>query len=206
MQFAENLTDRQAADAVRARLDWKYALSLELEDSGFDFSVLSEFRGRLLEGGTEELLLEQMLDLFKEKNLIKARGRQRTDSMHRLAAVRELNRLELVGETMLSALNTLTQVDPEWLRSVAPAEWYEHYSGRFTSFRLPRSRAIREALADIIGRDGWHLMSCVHDESDCNPSLFGEKAEVVGVAGTASKIAGRSLCASARISIRPRRR
>jgi transposase len=46
MQFAENLSDRQAADAVRARIDWKYALSLELTDEGFDFSVLSEFRQR----------------------------------------------------------------------------------------------------------------------------------------------------------------
>ena len=164
MQFAENLTDRQAADAVRARIDWKYALSLDLDDAGFDFSVLSEFRGRLLEGNAEATLLNRMLDLFKEKKLIKVRGRQRTDSTHILAAVRELNRLELVGETMLFALNALTQVDPEWLRSVAPTEWFERYNGRFTSFRLPRSRAKREALADTVGRDGWHLMNCVYDE------------------------------------------
>jgi transposase len=50
MQFAESLSDRQAAEAVRARIDWKYALSLPLNDSGFHYSVLSEFRDRLLQG------------------------------------------------------------------------------------------------------------------------------------------------------------
>lgn len=100
MQFAENLTDRQAADAVRSRIDWKYALSLELTDEGFDFSVRCEFRSRLLEGNCEELLLNRMLDLFKERNWLKARGRQRTDSTHVLSAVRHLNRLEIVGETL----------------------------------------------------------------------------------------------------------
>ena len=108
----QNLTDRQTADAVRARLDWKYALSLELEDSGFDFSALSEFRQRLLEGGAEERLLNGMLELFREKELLKATGHQRTDSTHIIGAVRELNRLEIVGETLHQALNVLAQVDP----------------------------------------------------------------------------------------------
>ena len=54
MQFRENLADRQAAEAVRARIDWKYLLGLELTDPGFNFSVLSEFRDRLLAGSAEE--------------------------------------------------------------------------------------------------------------------------------------------------------
>jgi transposase len=87
MQYAENLTDRQAADAVRARIDWKYALSLELTDPGFDYSVLSEFRSRLIEGEVEHLLLDEMLSHFREKGLLKARGKQRTDSTHILAAI-----------------------------------------------------------------------------------------------------------------------
>ena len=99
------LTDRQAADAVRARIGWKYALGLELTDAGFNFSVLCEFRSRLLEGSTEELLLNRMLSLFRARNLLKARGRQRTDSTHVLSAVRNLNRLEIVGETLHHALN-----------------------------------------------------------------------------------------------------
>jgi transposase len=56
MPFRENLADRQAAEAVRARIDWKYLLGLELTDPGFDFSVLSEFRDRLLAGSAEERL------------------------------------------------------------------------------------------------------------------------------------------------------
>jgi len=164
-QFAENLTDRQAADAVRARLDWKYALSLDLEDAGFDFSVLSEFRGRLLDGGAEERLLGRMLDLFKERGLVKARGRQRTDSTHVLAAVRELNRLELVGETMLHALNALAEAAPEWLRRMAPPEWPDRYRARFTGFHLPRAKAKREVLSDAVGADGWHLLGLVYDDA-----------------------------------------
>ena len=99
MQFAEGLSDRQTADAVRGRIDWKYALSLELTDPGFDASVLSEFRSRLVAGGAEQKLLDVMLERFKTCGLLKGRGRQRTDSTHVLAAVRALNRLECVGET-----------------------------------------------------------------------------------------------------------
>src|SRR5262245_2248042 len=98
MQFAENLTDRQAAEAVRGRIDWKYALGLDLTDAGFDFSVLSEFRTRLIGGAAEERLLTTMLDCFTARGLLKSRGNQRTDSTHIVAAVRSLNRLEIVGE------------------------------------------------------------------------------------------------------------
>ncbi len=96
-QFAQNLSDRQAADAVRGRIDWKYALSLELDDPGFDHTVLSEFRTRLLEGGSGRLLLDTLLARFRENGLLKARGRQRTDSTHVLARVRALNRLDRIS-------------------------------------------------------------------------------------------------------------
>src|SRR3989440_12195801 len=98
MQFMENYTDRQAAEAVRLRIDWKYVLSLELTDPGFDFSVLSKFRARLLVGSAELLLLETMLERFKAQGLLKARGKQRTDSTHVLAAIRTLNRLDPVSD------------------------------------------------------------------------------------------------------------
>lgn len=83
--------------------NWKYALGLELTDAGFDFSVLSEFRDRLLNAGKSNQLLDLMLEHFKEHKLLKSRGRQRTDSSHVLAAIRQVNRLELVGETLRQA-------------------------------------------------------------------------------------------------------
>src|SRR3954451_17861321 len=95
LQFRENLPDRQAADALRARIDWKYLLDLELTDPGFDHSVLCEFRSRLLAGGAEERLWGELLEACQARGLLKARGRQRTDSTRVLASIRALNRLEL---------------------------------------------------------------------------------------------------------------
>ena len=112
MQFAENLSDRQAADAVRSRIDWKYALSLELTDEGFDFSVLSEFRQRLVEHEAGERLLDTMLEHFRQAGLLSSGGKQRTDSTHVLASVRELNRLELVGRALQAALDAIAEAAP----------------------------------------------------------------------------------------------
>lgn len=137
MQFVENLSDRQAADAVRARIDWKYALSLELTDRGFDFSVLSEFRSRLIEGGLEAELLHRLLEHCQDKGWIKSRGKQRTDSTHVLGAIRALNRYECVGETLRHTLNDLAVIAPEWLKQVVSPDWYERYRIRIESTRLP---------------------------------------------------------------------
>lgn len=116
LQFVEGLSDRQAAEAVRTRIDWKYALRLELEDLGFDFSVLCEFRSRLLQGGGEALLFEKLLAHAKEQGWLKARGRQRTDSTHVLAAIETLSRLECVAETLRQARSAAvshhSRVDP----------------------------------------------------------------------------------------------
>src|SRR6266567_4480146 len=115
LQFTENLTDRQAADAVRGRLDWKYCLGLELDDEGFDFSVLSEFRSRLVAGAMEAALLEALLARLGALGLVGAGMRQRTDSTHVLGRVRDLNRLELAGETVRAALEALAAGAPGWL-------------------------------------------------------------------------------------------
>src|SRR5258708_32646793 len=107
LQFVEGLSDRQAADAVRVRIDWKYTLGLRLDDAGFDASVLSEFRGRLVEAGLEYERLNRQLQIFEVRGLLKGRGRQRTDSTRVLAAVRDLNRLMNVMETMRHAFESL---------------------------------------------------------------------------------------------------
>ena len=161
MQFLENLSDRQAVEAVRARIDWKYALGLELTDAGFHHSVLGEFRDRLIQGKAEQALLDKMLAHFKDKGLVKARGRQRTDSTHVLASIRVMNRLELVAETLRAALNDLAQVAPQWLGSVAPADWYERYGRRIEESRLPKSEAARMDLAEQVGHDGFVLLDAL---------------------------------------------
>ncbi|MBC8162552.1 MAG: IS1182 family transposase [Roseiflexaceae bacterium] len=161
MQFAEGLSDAQAADAVRARIDWKYALALELTDHGFDSSVLSEFRTRLIAGNAELLLFETMLTRFRAQGLIKAKGRQRTDSTHVLAAIHVLNRLECVGETLRHALNTLATAVPDWLHSWVPTVWFDRYTRRFEEYRLPAEKPARYALAEQIGADGHQLLLAV---------------------------------------------
>ncbi len=161
-QFAENLSDRQAADAVRGRIDWKYALSLELHDPGFDHTVLSEFRARLLEGGAGQLLLDTLLTRFRELGLLKARGRQRTDSTHVLAKVRALNRLDLVRETMRHALDVLAVVAPDWLRAHSNPEWVGRYAPRSLHDRLPTKKEDRDALAESYGPDGYSLLDAVY--------------------------------------------
>src|SRR5438132_8910747 len=161
MQFRENLADRQAAEAVRARIDWKYLLSLELTDPGFDFSVLSEFRHRLLAGSAGELLLDKLLERCQALGLLTARGQQRTDSTHVLAAIRVMNRLELVAETLRAALNPLATVAPAWLQAVSPLAWYERYSRRIEESRLPKATAEREVYAHTVGEDGVLLLDAL---------------------------------------------
>jgi transposase len=158
LQFREDLSDRRAAEAVRARIDWKYLLGLELDDPGFDASVLCEFRARLLEGAAEERLLGRLLEACQARGLLKARGRQRSDTTHVLASIRTLNRLELVGETLRAALNELAAAAPDWLRAVAPRAWHERYALRVEDGRLPRSAAEREAYARTVGEDGFALL------------------------------------------------
>ena len=162
LQFTEGLSDQQAADAVRTRIDWKFALSLELTDPGFDSSVLCEFRSRLIAGGAEARLFDTMLTLFRDLGLLKRRGRQRTDSTHVLAAVQRLCRLELLGETLRAALNSLAVVAPVWLQALVPPEWYERYSERCENYRLPDSDSARQALAMTIAADGFQLLQAVY--------------------------------------------
>ncbi|MFN8539477.1 MAG: IS1182 family transposase [Thermomicrobiales bacterium] len=144
---------------MRGRLDWKYALCLELEDPGFDASVLCEFRQRLLDHGAAARLFEALLTLAREAGLVKARGTQRTDSTHVLAAVRQLNRLELVGEALRHALEVLATAAPDWLAAWVPEAWFERYARRFPDRRLPAAQAARAALAAEVGADGRQLLA-----------------------------------------------
>jgi transposase len=164
-QFMENLTDRQAADAVRDRLAWKYALSLELTDTGFDHTVLSEFRSRLVEGNAEQRLLDLLLQRCREGGWLKVRGKQRTDSTHVLAKIRALNRTLCVAQTMVYVLNVLSEVAPEWVRAYVPVEWVERYGERLEHERLPQGEDERKQYANQVGADGWTLLHALDASS-----------------------------------------
>ncbi|MEV7041154.1 IS1182 family transposase [Amycolatopsis sp. NPDC051061] len=157
LQYGEDLSDRQAAQAVAARIDWKYALGLELTDTGFDHSVLSEFRDRLVAGDAGQRVLDLVLAAAAEKGLLKTRGRARTDSTHVLAAIREVNRLELVGETLRAALNELAETAPDWLAAHADPDWFDRYGRRVENYQLPKTDAQRQAWAARVGADGTRL-------------------------------------------------
>ncbi len=176
MQFSEGLSDRQAAEAVRARIDWKYALGLQLTDPGFNFSVLSEFRSRLVEGGKERLLLEKLLEGCKERGYLKMRGRQRTDSTHVLGALRLLSKWERTAETLRAALNALASADPEWLREHADPEWFERYGRRIEDQRLPKGKEAREEYLKTVGADGIRLLA--HLDAPHTPQVLKELAEI----------------------------
>jgi transposase len=176
MQFSEGLSDRQAAEAVRARIDWKYALGLQLSDPGFDFSVLSEFRSRLVAGGAEHLLLERLLEACKERGCLKVRGRQRTDSTHVLGALRVLSKWERAAETMRAALNAVAAADPEWLAERADPEWFERYARRIEDQRLPKGKKAREQYLKAVGADGLRLLGQL--DAPHTPEVLKELAEV----------------------------
>src|SRR5256714_3967522 len=176
LQYAEGLTDRQAANAVRERIDWKYALGLELTDAGCDFSVLSEFRARLVESQQETLLLDRLLEVCKQRGWLKAGGKQRTDSTHVLARVRSLSNLECVGETLRAVLDDLAALAPEWLVQQISLDCFERYSQRRENYRLPKAESQRTALAQQIGADGLHLLQALE-----KPTAPAELKEVSSV-------------------------
>ena len=158
MQFREGLSDRQAADAVRGRLDWKYLLGLELSDPGFDHTVLVEFRQRLLNGQHDLLLFDLLLTRLREGGYLKGRGRQRSDSTHVLAKIRALNRVEGVGETLRAALNSLAVAAPQWLQGQIQADWVD----RVEDYRLPTGKQAREDYAVVMGKDGASLLNAIY--------------------------------------------
>lgn len=172
LQFVEGLTDRQTALAVRGRIDWKYALGLELEDSGFDPTILSDFRARLLEGRAERRLFELLLERCRERGWLKAGGTQRTDSTQVLGAIRSLNRLETGVETFRCALNALAVAFPEWLRPRLDQDWVERYGKRVEESRLPQKKTARQEYAETLGRDGMRLLEAI--DSPSTPGLLRE--------------------------------
>ena len=161
LQYMEQLTDREAAEAVRSRIDWKYLLGLELTDAGFDYSILSEFRQRLIKREKEALLLEKVITKCTEKGFLKGKAKQRTDSTHVLAKIRLMNRMEVVGETMRRALNELAQEAPTWLEPLILPEWGKRYGRKIETRSLSKTK--QQEWIQTIGEDGYYLLDAIYD-------------------------------------------
>jgi transposase len=159
LQRVEHLADRQAAEAVRTRIDWQYLLGLPLDDPGFDHTVLAEFRGKV-----EQVALDALLARLAAGGLVKAGGKQRTDSTHVVAAVVALNRLELAGESVRAALEALAAAHPDWVaQRICVPDFARSYGTPMTSWRPPQSEARRQELAIAYARDGYALLEAVYD-------------------------------------------
>jgi transposase len=165
LQYVEQLSDRAAADAVRGRIDWKYALGLELTDPGFHYSVLSQFRDRLIAHSQEAALLDVILQRCREAGLLRSDGRVRSDSTHVVGRIRDLNRLELVTETMRCALEALAVAAPDWLAAIGAVneDWAARYTKRADFYRLPKGEPERVRWAENVGGDGFELLDELRD-------------------------------------------
>lgn len=155
----EHRTDRQAADAVRDRLAWKYALRLERDAPGFDPTVRSEFRARLVEGHADQRLLDLLRERCREGGWLNGRGRQRTDSTPLLARLRSLNRTRCVAQTMVSIWHVLSEVAPEWVGAPVPMSGVEREGERLAHEPVPKDGQERTPDANQVGADGRLVLS-----------------------------------------------
>ena len=166
LQRAEKLTDRQAAESVRTRIDWQYLLGLPFDDPGFDHTVLPEFRDRVADAGLEQAALDALLERLAAEDLVKDGGKQRTDSTHVVAAVAALSRLELAGESVRAVLEALAVAHPDWLgQRICVSDFTRRYGTPMTSWHPPASQAKRDELAIAYARDGYALLEAVYDSA-----------------------------------------
>ena len=174
LQFLLDLSDRDAAEAVRCRIDFKYALGLDLDDPGFHHSVLGDFRDRLLEEGRADRLLDLALARLKEAGLVRERTSQRTDSTHVLAAVRDLTRLELVTEAVRAALEELARTAGQALEGLVDDDWGRRY-GR--PVRLGKNPTRPKTRMNEAGADARRLLE--HLAAGFPGLLRGPRAEAL---------------------------
>jgi hypothetical protein len=165
LQWAGNLSDRMAAEAVRARLDWKYLLGLPLEDPGAGHWVLPESRAKVASAGLEQVPLDALLERLSADGLVKAGGKQRTDSTHVVAAVAELNQLDLAGESVRAAVEALAAAHPGWVAgALHVGEWTRKYGAPVPGWHFPASKKKQDEIAVTYARNGHALLRAVCDK------------------------------------------
>lgn len=158
---------------------WKYALGMELTDTGFDASVLSKFRVRLADNRMERVVFGRLLEHCEEAGLVGAGGKQRTGSTHVISAVRDLNRLELAGESVRAAMEALAAAAPVWLAGqIDVTEFAGPYGPRAGGWRIPSSKTKRDRLARIFGQDALALCRAAWVG---NTPVWSRETEAVGL-------------------------
>ncbi len=157
-QYAEDLPDHQAAEAIRTRMDWKYALHLSLDYPGFAPEELTEFRQRLLMDASAQRVFRHMLTRLGKLGLLGSREKREVDVTTVLKSLDALSRVERVAQAMTQALEALASAEPTWLRAVSLPHWYERYDPTLGALRLPHSLKEQEAMAQAIGADICHLL------------------------------------------------
>jgi transposase len=162
LQALEDESDRGAADAVLSNLKWKYALHLPLDYAGFDFSILCDFRDRLIQHKAEARIFDTILTHLKALGLLTSRGIQRTDSLSVHTKARDLSRIELMTDTIRVVVRALLRTDPDWTRATVPVAWDERYGQRLRVERM--DKAEKEQLSVVAGDDGAWLLDQIDAE------------------------------------------
>ena len=157
-QFAEGLADDQAAEAVRTRMDWKYALHLSLDYPGFAPAELREFRQRLRLDRSGQRVFRHLLARLGKLGLLGGRDKRDVSVATVLDTVDALSRLERVTQAMTQALEALASEEPAWLRAISPPHWYERYGPTLVTLPLPGSPEEQKALVQAIGTDISRLL------------------------------------------------
>ena len=156
-QFLEDAPDRVAASFVETRLDWKYALHLPLDDSGFHYSDLCNFRKRLHSRNKEALIFDQLLEKIRALGYLKKRKHQRSDSTHVLAKVCHLSRLENLSEGLRLALGAIEKSDSSYYQEKLPATYRERWEVKLNDYRMTAKE--REESLNRVGHDIHWLLS-----------------------------------------------
>jgi transposase len=170
-QFAEDMPDRQAADAARRRMDWKYAMHLPVDYPGFPPSELLEFRQRLAGNQAGQHVFLCLLARLAKLGLLGSTDQVQIDVHHVLSAVDTLSRTDRATQALSQALEALAARDHEWLRVVSPPHWYERYSRESGGRGLPSSREDREVVVRGIEADISYLLEAI-DQKD-SPDFAG---------------------------------
>lgn len=161
LQFAEGLSDRQAAEAVRSRIDWKYLLGLDLGDPGFNAALLSYFAANLSPRAAEQHFLDALLTACQVNNLPNGARRRSLESRRLIAESRFVNRLDRIAETFREALRAITMAAAEWINSWAPAEWHLRYGPLARAVLPPNGRLARRTFLETVRADGQCLLDAV---------------------------------------------